>query len=293
MDCDEQRRPRLRTQEPMSRHTTFKIGGPAKIFFEPERMEELADALHRYRQQGQSIYILGGGSNLLVRDEGVDGVVIALHKGAAFQHITIEGCKVKAGAGVSLPKLVKMMANIGLSGLECLVGIPGTVGGAARMNAGGKHGTIGPLIESVFVMHSDGHTERIERDKLLFGYRSSNLKDFVILEVVLLLKEESPALVFEHTRAIYEEKKRTQPLYEPSAGCVFKNPPGQSAGALIDKAGLKGTTVGGAMVSEKHANFIINRGGATASDVLKLIDLIRERVSKIFNISLELEIEIW
>jgi UDP-N-acetylmuramate dehydrogenase len=277
----------------MERHTTFRIGGPAKIFYEPEQVDELSETLRRFAEQGERVYILGAGSNLLVRDEGVAGAVIALRKGAGFRDVKIEGCCVTAGAGVPLARLVKMASEAGLSGLEALVGIPGTVGGAARMNAGGRHGNIGPMVQSALVMKPDGAVERMPREKLVFGYRTSNLKETIVLELELSLKEDQREAVVERTRAIYEEKKKSQPLFEPSAGCVFKNPPGQSAGALIDKAGLKGTAVGGAVVSEKHANFIVNRGGATASDVLKLIEIVRERVRNQFNTALELEVEIW
>ena len=163
------------------------------------------------------------------------------------------------------------------------------------MNAGGRHGNIGPLVQSVLVMRPDGvSVERLPREKLVFGYRHSNLEGLIVLEMELALKEDRPAAVAEKTHAIYEEKKSAQPLWEPSAGCVFKNPAEKTAaGALIDKAGLKGTAAGGAVVSEKHANFIVNRGGATASDVLRLIDIIRDRVQKQFNVTLELEVEIW
>jgi UDP-N-acetylmuramate dehydrogenase len=284
---------RLVTDEPMARHTTFRIGGPARIFFEPDGVDSLAEGLKRFRQQGERCYILGGGSNLLVRDEGVDGVVAALRKGAGFREIKVDGPRIVAGAGVMLPKLVKMAADIGLSGLEALTGIPGTLGGAARMNAGGKHGNIGSLIRSVLVMRSDGEIERRPREKLVFGNRESNLKGLVVLELELELKEERPEAVLERTRTIQEEKSRSQPLSEPSAGCVFKNPPGQHAGALIDQAGLKGTIIGGAAVSEKHANFIVNRSGASAADVLRLIDLIRDRVRAAFDVTLDLEVEIW
>jgi UDP-N-acetylmuramate dehydrogenase len=279
----------------MARHTSFRIGGPARIFCEPEGGEELAAALKHFGKAGERVYILGAGSNLLVRDEGVAGAVISLREGAEFRDVRIYGGYVRTGGGVALPKVVGMAARAGLSGLEALVGIPGTMGGAARMNAGGRHGNIGPLVQSALVMRPDGvSVERLPRERLVFGYRHSNLEGLIVLEMELALKKDRPEAVAEKTHAIYEEKKSAQPLWEPSAGCVFKNPAEKtSAGALIDKAGLKGTASGGAVVSEKHANFIVNRGGATASDVLRLIDIIRDRVQKQFNVTLELEVEIW
>ena len=279
----------------MARHTSFRIGGPAKIFCEPEGVEELAEALRHFEEAGERVYILGAGSNLLVRDEGVAGAVISLREGAEFRDVKMYGGYVRAGAGAALPKVVRMAAQAGLSGMEALVGIPGTMGGAARMNAGGRHGNIGPLVQSALVMRPDGvSVERLPRERLVFEYRHSSLVGLIVLEVELALTKDRPEAVSEKTHAIYEEKKRAQPLWEPSAGCVFKNPSDKvSAGMLIDKAGLKGTAVGGAVVSEKHANFIVNRGGATASDVLRLIEVIRDRVRKEHNVTLELEVEVW
>ncbi len=293
VECSEGLRSRFRSGEKLARHTTFRIGGPAEVFFEPEDLQELAEALECLQREGRRVYILGGGSNLLVRDEGVKGAVISLRKGGGFRQVEIEGERVKAGAGAMLPKVVQQCASSGLSGLEGLVGIPGTMGGAARMNAGGKHGNIGPTMQSATVLRRDGGTERLPHDKLAFGYRRSNLSDFIVLEMELALKKDSIEAVKDKTHAIYEEKKSSQPLSDWSAGCVFKNPPGGSAGALIDKAGLKGTRVGGAAVSHKHANFIVNEGGGTASDVLRLIDIVRERVQKEFGVALQLEVEIW
>ena len=295
MQGEETLRPRCHADEMMARHTSFRIGGPAKIFCEPEGVEELGEALRYFGKQGERVHILGAGSNLLVSDEGVAGAVISLREGGEFRDVKMYGGYVRAGAGAALPKVIRMAAQAGLSGMEPLVGIPGTMGGAAWMNAGGRHGNIGPLVQSALVMRMDGvSVERWPKEKLVFGYRTSNLKGVIVLEIELALKADDPKAVAEKTHAIYEEKKNAQPLSEPSAGCVFKNPDSKtSAGALIDKAGLKGTAVGGAAVSEKHANFIVNRGGATAADVLRLIDIIRERVQGLFNVVLELEVEVW
>jgi len=238
------------------------------------------------------MYVLGGGANLLVDDAGVKGAVIHLAQGQFAAVRLVEG-GLKANAGADMAKLVLKCVRQGLSGLECLTGIPGTVGGCVRMNAGGAFGDIGNIIESVDVMTEDGDIFTRYRADLAFAYRSTNISSKFILGAEFRLVEDDPHRILKQVKRIWIYKKNTQPLGKGNAGCIFKNPRGISAGALIDRAGLKSKRVGGAHVSDKHANFILADKGAKASDVLKLINIIRETVYKKSEVYLELEIEVW
>ncbi len=262
------------------------------MFAEPTNREELQEVLDYGKSQGLGIFVLGKGSNILVRDSIVEGLVVHIPTGA-FNRLERKGEQVWAEAGVSLPRLIHRTSEWGLKGLEALVGIPGSVGGAVAMNAGGKHGTIGRWIEEVSTIGYDGALHHYKRGEVDFQYRSAGLGEQIVLEAGLKLEKGSVEEIRQRMREIYEEKKRTQPLCSKSAGCVFKNPPGQSAGALIDQSGLKGFKVGGAMVSRKHANFIINWGSATAGQILELIYRVREEVKRQFGVWLELEIKVW
>jgi UDP-N-acetylmuramate dehydrogenase len=213
--------------------------------------------------------------------------------GEQFADVSFGEGGLRAGAGADLMRLVFRCVREGYSGLECLTGIPGTVGGAVRMNAGGAFGDIGNTIESVELMDSDGVGYTRHRGDLVFGYRSTNITSKVILAAHFRLAEDDPHRILNQVKQIWIYKKNSQPLARRNAGCVFKNPRGLSAGALIDKAGLKGRREGGAYVAEKHANFILAEKGARASDVLKLINTIRETVYKRFEVYLELELEVW
>lgn len=278
--------------EPLKRHTTFNIGGPAKVFITPRSLAETQSVYQFCKSEGIPVYILGAGSNILINDKGINGVIIKQAGLTIIRKNTI----IKVSAAYPLMRLVKRAIDAGLSGLESLAGIPGSVGGAVMMNAGGKYGEIGPTIKSVSVIDRKGEPETWQKDRLKFGYRTSNLKDIkaIVGEVVLQLKRRKIQLIKKSVSAILAEKRQTQPLRDRSAGCVFKNPAsGPSAGALIDQARLKGLTIGGAMVSAKHANFIVNTGNATAKDVRTLIGKIRQGVLKTSGIRLELEIEIW
>ncbi|MBI4713088.1 MAG: UDP-N-acetylmuramate dehydrogenase [Planctomycetes bacterium] len=276
--------------EPLKRHTTFSIGGPARVFIKPRSLAETQSVYKFCKSEGIPVYILGAGSNILINDKGINGVVIK----QAGLIISRKNTIIKVSAAYPLMRLVKRAIDAGLSGLEPLAGIPGSVGGAVMMNAGGKYGEIGQVIKSVSVVNRKGETETWQKDKLKFGYRISNLNKAIIGEVVLQLKRRKTQLVKNLVSAILAEKCQTQPLRDRSAGCVFKNPAsGPSAGALIDRAGLKGLAIGGAMVSHNHANFIVNTGNAKAGDVIALIDRIKEFVFKVSGIRLELEIEIW
>jgi UDP-N-acetylmuramate dehydrogenase len=279
---------------PLGKATTIGVGGNAEYFIRPRTEDELHEVLVRAEKAGVVVRALGRGSNLLVRDEGAAGAVIQLDP-AGFGRITVEEDLVRAGAAAPLAKVVAEAARSGLAGAECLVGIPGSVGGAVRMNAGGTHGDIGQTAERVKVMDSHGQTFYRDREDLLFGYRSSNITARFILEAELRLMPDTPRAIAARMKRIWIAKKNSQPMNAASAGCIFKNPRGLSAGMMIDQCGLKGTSVGGAVVSRKHANYIVIRekADAKAADVLALIELVRNAVKERFGVSLELEIEIW
>ena len=282
----------VKADEPLSRHTWLGMGGAATYFIEPRTLDELQDVVRRCRDNEIPMYVLGSGANLLVDDAGVKGAVIRLREGE-FGKVSLVDDGVQAGAGADMGKLVLRCVREGLSGLECLTGIPGSVGGCVRMNAGGAFGDVGSAIETVQVMSEDGEVFTRHRADLAFAYRSSNISSKFILGAAFRLVEDDPHRILKQVKQIWIYKKNTQPLGQGNAGCVFKNPRGLSAGALVDRAGLKGRRVGGAYVSEKHANFILADKGAKASDVLKLINLIRETVYKMHEVYLELEIEVW
>jgi len=270
----------------------MRIGGPATYFVQPENVEQLADVVKRCREHEVPIHVLGSGANLLIDDAGVKGAVVSLRQGE-FTATRFNEIGVRAEAGADMGKLVLRCVREGQTGLEGLTGIPGTVGGCVKMNAGGAFGDIGSAIESVEVMNDSGDIFTRYRDDLAFAYRSTNISAKFILGAQFRLSEDDPQRILRQVKQIWIYKKNSQPLAHRNAGCVFKNPRGMSAGALIDKAGLKGKRVGGANVSEKHANFILADAGTRASDVLKLINTIRETVYKRSEVYLELELEVW
>lgn len=279
---------------PLGAMTTFGIGGKADYFIRPRTEDEVRDVCTRCAKEGLDIRTIGRGSNILVRDEGVRGAVIQLDP-KAFGQVTVEEDLLRAGAAAPLSKVVAEAALHSLAGVECLVGIPGSVGGAARMNAGGGFGDIGQTVERVKVMDAAGNVFHREKDDLAFGYRTSNISARFILEVELRLQADSPRAIKDRLKKIWISKKNSQPMNAASAGCVFKNPRGLSAGLLIDQLGLKGASVGGAVVSRKHANYIVVKDGekARAEDVLALVDQIRKAVKERFDVYLELEIQVW
>lgn len=278
---------------PLRRHTWYRIGGPARYFIRPRSEDELAEVIRRCVAHSLPVYILGLGANLLVRDEGIDGAVIRLDE-PVFERMEFEGEIVEAGAGADLQKLIVRTVRAGLAGIETLAGIPGTVGGAIRMNAGGKYGDIGAVVESVKTMDLNGGVTRRERDEIIFGYRSSNLVEPIILSARLKLEPEDPDDLVKRYKEVWMYKRNTQPLNTRNSGCIFKNPgSGQSAGQLIDQAGLKGMRIGRAEVSVKHANFIIAHPDCPSEDVLKLIRVIQERVFERHEVGLEPEVRIW
>jgi len=282
----------VKTDEPLRPCTWLGIGGPAKFFIEPRSVDELLEAVRRCRENEIPMRVLGAGANLLVDDAGVKDAVIRLRQGA-FEEVAYTSDGVKAAAGADMARLVLRCVRQGLSGLECLTGVPGSVGGCVKMNAGGAFGDIGNVVENVTVMTENGEVFTRYRDDLAFAYRSTNINAPFILDAEFRLIEDDPHRILKQVKKIWIYKKNTQPLARRNAGCVFKNPRGLSAGALIDRAGLKGKRVGGVHVSEKHANFILADPGAKASDMLKLINVIRETVYKKTEVYLELEIEVW
>jgi UDP-N-acetylmuramate dehydrogenase len=281
-----------RRDEPLAPYTWLKTGGAAKYLITPRSPDELIEVVRCCHQNHFPTRVLGGGSNLLVRDEGVPGVVLRLSD-PAFSKIAVEGTIVTAGSGASLSHLISHSVKAGLAGLDTLVGIPGTVGGALHGNAGGKSGDIGQHVRSVRVVTIAGESFVRQEDELEFAYRSSSLNELIILEARFALHHEDPEEITRRMRKLWIMKKATQPLTFQSAGCIFKNPRGMSAGWLIDQAGLKGTRIGEAEFSDRHANFIVTHPGATSKDVHRLIDLARSKVSEQFGVDLELEVQIW
>ncbi|MCY2929157.1 MAG: UDP-N-acetylmuramate dehydrogenase [Planctomycetota bacterium] len=277
---------------PMAPRTSFQIGGAAKYFITPRTVDELQQAVTRCRENDLAMYVLGKGSNLLVDDAGVKGAVIHLGQGE-FADVTMTETGIRAGAGADMGRLVLRCVREGLSGMEGLTGIPGTVGGCVRMNAGGAFGDIGNIVENVVVMGLDAQPFTRFRTDLAFAYRTTNIASKFILGAEFRLGHDDPHRILKQVKQIWIYKKNTQPLNYRNAGCVFRNPRGLSAGALIDRAGLKGKRVGGAFVSDKHANFILADPGTKAADVLKLINVIREAVYKQAEVYLELELEVW
>ena len=279
---------------PMSQHTTFRVGGNAEALYEASDPEGLSRVVSFLVDEGIPYLVAGRGSNLLVRDGGIGGVVIFL--AGAFTDIQFEGfdyTDISAGAGLSIVDLLIWCREKGVSGLEFLAGIPGSVGGAVAMNAGAFGKEIGPRVREIRLVSQHGQLTARDRSLLRFSYRDLDLEAGVVITNVLFrLDRDSPKTVSARIAECLKKRKKTQPLEYPSAGSVFKNPLNDYAGRLIEQAGLKGKRIGGAMISNKHANFIVNKDGATARDILTLINLAREEVRKTAGVRLELEIQI-
>jgi UDP-N-acetylmuramate dehydrogenase len=285
----------VRENAPLAHMNTYRVGGPAQYFAEPTDPLLLGQLLTRAITSGLRTRFLGHGTNLLVADAGVRGLVVKLPK-LSFGYLYRRGTRVRVGAAHSLPALVKWSAANGLSGLECLQGVPGTVGAALRMNAGGKYGEIHSCVRRVMGFERDGGAFDLSAEECGFTYRDSALHGRIIVGCELTLSEGDPIQIQQRTAQIMREKCATQPLQSRSAGCVFKNPglPGiPPAGKMIDELGLKGLRVGGASVSPLHANFLVCTGGAVAADLARLICMIRERVFQQHGIQLETEVEVW
>ncbi|MEN6457822.1 MAG: UDP-N-acetylmuramate dehydrogenase [Thermoguttaceae bacterium] len=282
----------VRQAEPLAMHTWFQLGGPAEYFAEPETLDDLTALVQRCHEECVPTRILGQGSNILVRDEGVPGMVIQL-SAPVFRKIRIEGRAVITGGGALLGQAVTTAVHHGLAGLETLVGIPGTVGGALHGNAGAQGANIGQWTLHATVLTASGEVAQRGSDELAFGYRQNSLDDLVILDARCELEEDDPRQLAQRMQKQWIIRKASQPMGHQAAGCVFRNPRGQSAGELIDHAGLKGTRIGGAVVSDRHANFIIAEPECSSQDVLRLIELIRGQVRDRTGVELELELEVW
>jgi len=282
----------IRTNEPLAERTWFKLGGPAQYFAEPGSVEELQSVVARCRDEGLHGRLLGGGSKVLVRDEGVTGMVISLAN-PAFTKIKIDGRRATVGGGANLANAITVTVGAGLAGLEPLVGIPGTLGGALHGNSGSHGGDIGQWASGATVMTRSSEIIQRDRGDLVFAYRQSSLDELVVLEAQFELEEEDPVEVTKRLQKAWIVKKANLPMAHENTGCIFKNPRGMSAGMLIDQCGLKGEHVGGVEVSQRHANFFVAKPGATAKDVLQLIDVIRNHVAERMGVELETEIEIW
>lgn len=279
------------TDEPMSRHTTFRVGGPADVVIQPSSAEEVIAAINTAKELGQPVFVMGNGSNLLVRDGGMEGVVILL--GEKMSKITARGHKIHAEAGAMLSRLSRAALNAGLKGLVFASGIPGTVGGAVVMNAGAYGGQMSDVLVRAKVL-TNGEIRWMSREELEMGYRTTKpLKEGgIVLEAEFELEEGDIAALTEETNELSRKRREKQPLSLPSAGSTFKRPEGYFAGALIEQANLKGVRVGGAQVSELHAGFVVNTGGATASDILGLMKKIQDTVYEINGVMLEPEVRI-
>ncbi len=282
----------VRQNEPLAMHTWFQLGGMAEFFAEPETLDDLTALVRRCHEEEAAVRLLGQGSNILVRDEGVPGLVLHL-VAPVFCGIRIDGRAIVAGGGALLGRVVTTSVHGGLAGLETLIGIPGTVGGALHGNAGAHGGNIGQWTLQATVMTSNGEITDRNGDDLIFGYRESSLDELVILETRCELEEDDPRQLAQRMQKHWIIKKASQPLGHQCAGCVFKNPRSVGAGELIDRAGLKGTRIGGAVVSDRHANFIVAEPECTSQDVLRLIELVRGQVRDRMGMELELELEIW
>ncbi len=285
------RQDQILRNEPMARRTTFRVGGPADVLFLPERADQVVRALDAAREAGVPVVIIGNGSNLLVRDKGIRGLVIALGEG--FSEIRFGGNTVEAQAGASLAKLAAAAQARGLSGLEFASGIPGTLGGGCAMNAGAYGGQLSDVLIDAEVL-MDGAVKTLSRDGMQMGYRTARplREGGIVLSARFALTPDDPEAILCRMRELNARRRDKQPLNWPSAGSTFKRPEGHFAGALIEGAGLKGRRVGGAQVSEKHAGFIVNTGGATAADILTLIGIVQAEVQASSGVWLETEVRV-
>lgn len=276
-------------KESMKKHTGFKTGGQADIFLKINDEKQLSSVLKGAKALSVPLFILGKGSNILVSDKGIEGAVLSL---SGLDKITIRGNKITAGAGASLTALCVAAANKGLSGLEFAYGIPGSVGGAVFMNAGAYGGEIADVISSAEYLTANGEKGKMEKDEMSLGYRKSVFTEngFIITNATFNLKNDSTEAIWERMNGFMEKRKAKQPLEYPSAGSTFKRPEGCFAGALIEQNGLKGESVGGAQVSEKHAGFVINKCNATTKDILKLMDKVKATVLEANGVTLEPEV---
>ncbi len=294
----------VRFDEPMSRHTYFRVGGPAEAFVSPLDLEGLQRLTRWCAAESHRAFVIGGGSNLLVKDRGITGVVISLRRCLMEIKVAMdaEPPTVTAQAGVNLQSLCRFCAKQGLSGMNFAVGIPGTVGGAVTMNAGTAMGTMADIVDSIGCLLWNGQTVRYERSKLVFSYRSLSWKESllagfdatpIVIDACFRLKTGVASILKKEAENLLRMRTEKQPADQPSAGCFFKNPADEpAAGDLIDRCQLKGCRIGNAQVSTQHANYIVNLGGASARDILALMELVRKKVADQFKVDLEPEVKI-
>lgn len=283
----------VKENEPMTRHTSVRIGGAAEIYVEPANLDDVVAVQRIAQETNTPLRVIGKGSNVLVADSGVQGIVVSF--GRQFADISFSGQTAIVQSGALFPRFAKLAADRGLTGIEFAGGIPGTVGGAIVMNAGAHGGEVADTCRSVTVIEGDGTLRTYEADELQFSYRRSRFSgqhDVIVVGGTFHFARDDEQNIKERMRSYAKRRRVTQPLGAPSSGSVFKNPPGDYAGRLIETAGLKGTRRGQAMISEAHGNFIVNCGGATARDVLQLIEHVRERILAKFSIELHLEVEL-
>ena len=277
--------------EPMKRHTSFRIGGPAEYFLQPQNIAEVQELLQICEEEKIVYHIIGNGSNILVGDLGITGVVIQIYKN--MSKLTVAGETITAQAGASLSQLANAAAQAGLTGLEFAAGIPGTVGGAVVMNAGAYGGEIKQVLKQAVVINTAGELITLDIAELQMGYRTSIIKEkgYIVLETTFILEQDEQELIQERMNELKLQRVSKQPLEYPSAGSTFKRPEGHFAGKLIMDAGLRGYQVGGAQVSEKHCGFVINCGDAKASEVVALMNDVRAKVKALFAVELEPEVQ--
>lgn len=287
--------PHVLFDEPLKNHLAYRVGGPADILVFPRDEGDLDWISSQAKAFSLPVTVIGSGTNLLVRDTGIRGITVSLER--AFKEIQIipqpknSSVKIRVGGGVGKPELLNWAIEQGLTGLEFSSGVPGTIGGGIYMNAGTKYGCYGDILRELRLFKFSGGAETFSREQFHFGYREQTaVRDSIVVWVVFELTRGNKDAIQREVCRIIDERKEKQPLHLPSCGSTFKNPEGFSAGRLIEKAGLKGLKVGGAQVSEKHANFILNTGDASAKDIIDLIDLIRKRVKEQFEVTLECEV---
>jgi UDP-N-acetylmuramate dehydrogenase len=279
--------------EPLAKHTTMKVGGPADLFIEPKDIESLKKTMEIIKKHGIKWRAIGRGSNLLVSDKGIDGAVIKLGNG--IDHLEINETEIKVGGGYPLVKLSTFISKKGLSGLEFASGIPGSVGGAVYMNAGAHGSDISKILKNAHILFEDGTMEWLSNEEMEFSYRTSvlqNKRPGICIEAVFQLQEGNREDIVAEMQKNKDYRKETQPWNYPCAGSIFRNPLPNYAGELIERAGLKGFCIGGAKISEMHANFIVNTGNAKAQDVLDLIDHVKKTIRELYQIEMHTEVEI-
>lgn len=282
----------LRFNVPLSSHTSFKIGGPADVLINITSEKEIEKALSLCSKKGLPYFVMGNGSNLLVRDGGIRGAVIKINEG--FDDIVVEGNKLRAKAGALLTVVSKAALKNSLEGMEFASGIPGTIGGAISMNAGAYGGEMKDVVESVRVMNSSGIVTVLNNEEMNFSYRNSRVKldDLIVLDVMINLNKGDYGQIDSRMKELTLQRTTNQPLELPSAGSTFKRPEGYFAGKLIEDSGLKGLRHGDAQVSDKHCGFVVNRGNSTCKEVMELIDVIRKTVKDKYGVDLEMEIKL-